>query len=253
MSAIIFQEWRDSNRYSNYPFSDVSTFKTLANTLVLKNTLIDANVHIIGGEPPFYIRTVTPITGGTKAEIRIAAANSSLLGYSAYGVVDTAISSDVVKLLDIHGRDSGILILNAGGAATIVALANSQELRFRPTGMEFVANVCTPLPDVGFRGFILPDGTTISGSIVMAGENGVVLTEEDDAIRINVVGDPYYSRNCLEEQNIPVAPMCAVKTINGILPDINGDFKLTTGSYNASDTALRIFPVEGGVEITLLS
>lgn len=253
MLEILFKEWRDRNKYSTYPFSDTSTFKTISGSVVLQYAFSDASIHIIGGVPPFYIKSIIPIEGTSKAEIRIADTEvTGVLGYVVTGTIDASDDTGIVRLVDTFGRDSGILILEPNNAGAIVAAANDVDLKFRSNALEFVTNVCVPLPNVGLRGFILPDGTIVSGSVVLAGENGVVITEESGAIRINVVGDPYYARNCLEEQSIPVAPMCAVKTINGIPPDINGDFKITTGSYNASDTAMRILPVEGGIQIVLL-
>ena len=252
MVDIRYEEWRDGNKYSNYPFSDTSTFKTLAGDLVLRYAISDASVHIIGGVAPFYIKSVVSLSG-TSAEIRIADSRiTGALGYVVTGLVDLASTSNIVRLIDTNGRDSGILLLDADGANSIVSLTNEGDITFRASAMEFVSNVCVPLPDVGLRGFVLPDNTIVSGSVVFAGENGVVLEEDNGAIKINVVGDPYYARNCLTDQSIPVAPMCGLKTINGIPPDANGDFKLTTGSFNASDTALRILPVRGGIQIILL-
>ena len=110
---------------------------------------------------------------------------------------------------------------------------------------EFAATCVTPMPAAGVRGFTTPDGTLFTGDVWLVGEDGVVVREEDGAVRIDVVGDPLFRRRLCQPVQLFTTPRF-VKTINGMRPDARGDFKITAGRALAADTVLRVYTDDTG-------
>ena len=132
---------------------------------------------------------------------------------------------------------------------------------------EFVARVCVPTPEVGVRGFLLDDGSIMTGDVWIVGDDGVVVTageaiEEVEGftseqrkvvtLRIDVVGDPLFRRRLCS--NVFETPKF-LKTItvrhqcNSFVcgPDTLGDFKISVGDQDAPDPILRIRSIPEGL------
>jgi len=248
MASIRYQEWSDQHAKNNYPFSDAATLEAKTGEVIPKDIFIDGGVQIVGGVAPFYIYSM--VRSGAEITLNIRDQESTGLGaYAARVTFDPADQPSKLVLTDSYGRESGMLVVNPQRITELTDLVGDK-LEFEEEALEFVAAVSVPLPAFGVRGFILEDGTTFFGDVVLAGENGVVVSEDDGAIRIDIVGDPYYDNACVEERGITPEPFCGLKTINGIGPDSDGDFKLTPGSKVSSDSVLRIEPTINGIKIS---
>jgi len=247
MAEIRYQEWPDQHEKNNYPFSDSATFEATTGEILPKDMFIDGGLHPVGGVAPFYITRME--RDGNDVTIYISDATiTAASGYSFYTTFTPADEPAKLELIDSYGRAAGILVTNQERIRELADIVGAA-IEFEPTALEFVAAVSIPLPATGVRGLLLEDGTAFFGKVVIAGENGVIVSGDGGAIRIDVVGDPYYNNKCLEERGLTPEVFCGVKTINGISPDADGDFKITPGSALSSDSILRIEPTTNGIRI----
>lgn len=246
---ILVPEWRDENKDSRYPFSDSSTLENTIGGLLDKDLFLDAIIYSLGGEGPFYLRSIQNENGIIKVVINNAANTNEIVG-----TVDTYANNKGVPLFDTNGRPAGLLVYDAdrairlqGWPSTSVDFANNAQ---------FVASVVIPVPENHLSGFILPDGTVVTGEVWFFGENGIVVRQEDDAIRFDFVGDPLFKRKLCDtesETSLFETPNF-IKTINGIPADVYGNFLLTANNELAGDSILRIYPnsAENVVKIELV-
>lgn len=231
-------EWRDEQASSRYPFTDSSSLEGDNGILIEKDIILDAVIYIIGATPPIYLKSIT--SEARLLTITIANADDSL---AITGSFDPFDSGDTIPLIDSYGRPAGLLVCDAERIS-----------RFRswPFGTysfalnaEFVESVCVPFPNQHLEGFLLPDGSLMAADVWMIGEDGVVLRKDENAIRVDIVGDPLFKRKLCTTTggNIElfVTPNF-VRTVNGIKPDEYGNFTITANNELAGDTILRIYP-----------
>jgi len=100
------------------------------------------------------------------------------------------------------------------------------------------------------RGFILATGEMFAGDVWIVGEDGVVVSRDDDeSLRIDIVGDPFAARKLCTDEEISdeglevLEPYCPIETINGIEADDQGNYKLLVGSNESLSNLLRIRPL----------
>jgi hypothetical protein len=245
MPEIMFPEWRDDNTASKYPFSDRASLKTVAGLSFEPDLFLDAAIYPIGGRERQYLsrirvtsRLVTIVTGDPKtAEL-------------ATTTFDPLAPPDILTLADAFGRPAGVLVSDAERLAVFQTWP-LQEHKFDPTATEFAASCVTPMPQIGVRGFMTPDGELFTGDVWIVGEDGVVVRqgENADEIRIDIVGDPLFRRRLCQPVQLFTTPRF-IQTINGMKPDELGDFKITVGRTLASDTVLRVYAdTKGGITI----
>lgn len=235
--GVLGIEWRDEQSGSRYPFTDSSSL-TSPEVSIDKDIFLDAIVYIMGAEGPIYLRSVTVESG--LITITIEDEDSS---HSATAEFDPFDSNGNIGIFDQYDRPAGLLV------------CDSEKLdRFKswPLGTysfgstaEFVASVVVPLPDSKLSGFMLPDGTLMTGEVIFVAEDGVVLTKEDGYLRVDVVGDPLFKRkqckNDVVTTDLFVTPNF-VRTINGMPPDSYGNFVISGNNELAADTILRVYP-----------
>lgn len=247
---ILVPEWRDENKDSRYPFSDASTLEGTGGILLDKDLFLDAIIYAIGGEGPFYLRSMQNNSGIVTVTINNATNTSEIIG-----TVDPLTNNKGVPLFDTNGRPSGLLVYDTERAVRLQGWSTNL-IDFGETA-QFVASTVIPLPDNHLSGFILPDGTVVTGEVWLFGENGIVVRQENDgAIRFDFVGDPLFKRKLCDtgsETALFETPNF-IKTINGIPADVYGNFLLTANSELAGDSILRIYPnsAENVVKIELV-
>jgi hypothetical protein len=230
-------DYRDENRSSRYPFADGSTL--VADTgLVLDPALfLDASIYPIGA-PAFCALTVIEVSNrliviwvGDPDEPRRASCAFDPL----------AVPSEL-RLSDPYGRPAGLLL------ADQAALAGGQSwdvgTHVFPSGSaDFAVSCVIPSPEVGVRGFITGDGDLLTGDVWWVGEHGVVVRADGKrTIRIDVVGDPLFVRRLCFPRGLFSTPRF-IRTINGIPPGPDGDFRILVDSMTVPDTVLRIYPL----------
>jgi len=236
LKQIVATEWRNNNERVRYPFVDTATLTDVDEAVTLDEDLFsDARLYPIGGEAGVFLRNIN--VDQTIVTFTIAGPN---VGDLASGAYDATAAPGEVALYDDFDRPAGILVSTAVQLAALADQLPQGDTTFEAGTTEFVASAVVPLPHTGVRGLLLDDGEIVSGDVWLVGEDGVVLSFEGGAIRVDVIGDPYALLKDCEDQNQPLPVFCGIKTINNIPPDAQGDFKLLVGGNLAEDPILRI-------------
>lgn len=269
MARILFPEWQNANEATKYPFgADV----TLSNgsKVLLEGTFLDAILHPIGGGEK--LRLSKAVIDHEDVTLYIG---DEVTDELAFGSFKLAALPSNVTLEDSYGRPAGLLIsepqrlglLSTWGVGTHV---------FDADATEFAATVCIPTPEAGVRGFLLDDGTVLTGDVWLIGGEGVVLrrmvatrnstpgkcagTEYNEVLRFDVVGDPLFRRTLcsdLEASEPLFQTPRFIKTVTFqdafntfvVTPDEQGNISLTVNNALAEDTVLRVYPTNDGNRI----
>lgn len=243
---INFTEWRNNNKHVKYPFSDTSAL-TNGSIFLDQDLFDDARLYPIGSSPGVYLSDI--IISDVLVKFIISDPENGELASGGFAFVDGDYtypslpvddSEVLVALEDTLGRPAGVLVSSGDRLRQLSSLYGQSTISFDETQTEFVSSTVIPVPHIGVRGFILDDGSFISGKIYMVGTAGIVLSEEDGTIRVDIIGDPYALDKACRDEGFDVPVFCGLKTVNGIRPDENGDFKLTIGGNLAADNILRV-------------
>lgn len=236
IQRTLVPEWRDEQADSRYPFSDDSTLTSSDGIILEKNMIVDAVVYAIGKTAPMYLKSIS--YDYSKIIISI---EDTFQEAKITGEMDPALGVMSMPLFNDIGSPAGLLIFNEEG------LARFKNWKIGVTefgkNAEFVASVVVPVPGNVVSGFILPDGSVVTGNIWLYGDRGVVLRSQP-CIRIDVIGEPLFKRELcdLPEENIAsFKTPNFLKTINGMPADDYGNFELSVNTELANDTILRIY------------
>lgn len=236
MAYIWSPDYRDENRDSRYPFADDSTLITSDGLTVNPATFLDASVYPLGGSA----RTTLMAIEVANRLIRFWVGDGDG-PRRASGEFDPLQPPEIIHLKDPLGRPAGLLLVDP------ILLAASQTWPIGthafPSGTaEFVASCVIPTPEIGVRGFLTADGDLLTGDVWWVGEHGMVVRDDDGTVRIDIIGDPLFARRLCYPLGLFTTPRF-VRTINGIPPGADGNFRIVVGSHNAPDTVLRIYPL----------
>lgn len=248
MLDIQYQQWRDENKNRRYPFADTASLRNGDGVAVAESLFDDARVYPVGASVGLFLRRIE--VTDTRLDFHIADPVSGELASGGFSFGGAAPNN--IVLSDVYGRPAGILVSDASKLSALPALYGEGDFSFEADQTEFAASVAIPSPQPGVRGILLDDGNIVSGDIYLVGTDGVVLSEEDGNIRVDVIGDPYALMKACAEQGIEFPKFCGLRTINQITPDANGDFKITIGGNLAPDNILRIEQDGGQVKLRAL-
>jgi hypothetical protein len=246
---ILFPEWRDENQQGRYPFADQATL-TNGSLDIPPWLFVDGRLYPIGGGPQLFLSRVSK--SGTTVTLAISSDAVTELAMVSYNTVDAPDNGEVA-LADIYGRPAGVLVSDKQNLEVFGAMAQGN-YQFLAAQTEFAAAVAVPQPALGVRGVLSDDGELLAGDVWLIGEDGIVLREEDGAVRIDIVGDTYASRSQCEDEepqegdeDAPalLQPFCPILTINGFGPDDYGNFEMRLGSNESQTNILRIVPGPG--------
>ncbi len=266
----VFPRWRDDFVGTNFPFADTATLTNEAGDFFTAGLFLDASFYPVGGRERMYVSQVLidaescTITLGDAGSAERCSGSFTLLA-SAESTVDDETDA-LIHFTDQYDRPAGVIVSTPLRLATFQAWAPGLH-EFSLGATELVARVCVPTPDIGVRGFLLDDGTLVTGDVWFVGDDGVVLQVEDRYLKdqcgspqtfrtivVNVVGDPLFRRRLCQDPELFQTPRF-IKTLVlrahnqelELTPDEFGEFKLLVGSNLADDTVLRIQAVEGGL------
>jgi hypothetical protein len=260
---VLHPEWRNYFAGNNYPFSDTAT---LVNTegdqnFIPEDTFLDAALYPIGAEGRLYLSKVTVVSGEATLYI-----GDEIVRELASGTLDLIDPGSTIRLEDSYGRAAGILVSEPSRLLTFQGWTEGDHL-FELDQTEFAARVITPMPEIGVRGFLLDDGTVVTGDIWFTGDDGVVLTpstaaepdpanpsgtREVNVIRVDVVGDPLFRRRLCGDifnntaflKQLTLRHNCRKVVCEG---DDRGNVTISVGSSLAADTVLRIRTTADGI------
>lgn len=268
-------EWRDELDSTRYPFSDDATMTSEAGNFLSELVLIDAVLYPIGATLPLRLSSVVVSPGAITVFVSDTNDDISVQASFSAGSIP-----DNLKLIDEHGRTAGLLVSSAIRLATLVGLPSGTHI-FSEDATTFALSCCHPLPSGGVEGFVLDDGTVLSGDVVLVADDGVVFSHSQvvstpanpyysattfEQIRVDIVGDPLFRRRLCTDSEQFVSPtfiqrICIntpeileageLPSIDSdrfcITPDEYGDIRLIAGTQDASDSVLRIYPVDEGL------
>lgn len=234
---IIFPEFRDQQDGSRYPFSDSSSLLSSTGKVRIENDIfLDASIYPIGNTLRLHI---SQIEISPRLVVLYVSDNSRrTLATASFDPLATDVFT--IRFVDSRGRDAGILVSEPDRLRVFAAWPVGTHI-FPIGNADFVASCCIPTPEIGVRGILTADGDLLTGDIFMIGDNGIVITDDEGAIRIDASGDPLYLRKACRPLGKFNTPRY-LQTINNCGPDAYGNFNLTVGDHLADTTILRIYP-----------
>lgn len=247
-TRIIFPQFRDEQSDSRYPFKDTATLRSTDGLDIGRATFIDAVIHVINGVKTAYISSinVTPQTVtiwlGDGAITKLCKAEFSAAG-------GTNVTE--LNIVDNYNRPAGLFVVDSVEISKFAGWPQGEHT-FRPAATEFVATVIIPAQEPGVRAVLPPTEELMTDDIWLIGDQGVVVRgESETVIRVDIVGEPLFTRFLCGPIN-KFEPPRFVKTINGCPPDIYGNFTITATNLSAKDAALRVYPENNTLKIDLL-
>jgi hypothetical protein len=228
------QEFREQQAPSKYPFADRATLRTNTGLDLPADTFLDAIVY-----PPGVLsqpRITQVVIVNRVITIHVGDATQPSLATTAF---DPLFPPDELFLTDAYGRPAGVLVSEIERLTALQAWPQGTHV-FALTAAEFAASCTIPLPAYGVSGFQVED-RIMTDDVWLVGENGVTVRWIDDAIRIDIVGDPLFIRRGCDDVEAYEAPTF-VRRINGIGTTDYGilDFYVHD---ELSNTVLRIYPI----------
>lgn len=246
---IILPEWRNNNQHTRYPFSDDATLVNVDGQSIAEDLFDDARIYPVGGSVGLFLRRVEITPLGLFFHISDPVAGEIASG----GYLFNNPVPNEIGLFDQYGRPAGVLVSDSTRLQNAAGVYPQGDTIFEQAQTEFAPTVAIPIPNNDLRGVLLDDGGFIAGDVYLVGANGIVLRLDNGAIRVDVIGDPYALLKSCQDEGFVTPPFCGLKTINGISPDANGDFKLTIGGNLAQANILRIIQdAVGDIDITAL-
>lgn len=235
MSQFWSPEFEDEVSQTKYPFGDDATLISRdGGVAILIGMFVDASVYPLGGAAGLYLSSV--VVADREVTLWFGSPTTPQLCSTLF---DPLSPPAYLALSDLHGRAAGMLVCDPTAMSAAQTWAAGVH-DFDAAASPVVASCTIPLPSLGISGFIVGDAV-VSGDVWLVGEGGVVVREDNGAIRIDVVGDPLFARRLCETGGVFTPPRF-VRTINGNPPDQYGDFKLEVGAGGVPDTILRITP-----------
>lgn len=235
-------QFRDENASSRYPFSDLSRLTTGTGHTLPTELVTDAALYPIGNVLPLYLRRIE--LDGLLAAIVIGTALDDLCR-SEFDLTDP---DGTVVLVDDLRRPAGVLLCDPVLLQSLRGWGNGNHVF--DNRAEFVATVGIPTPENGVRGLSAEAGKPLTGDVWLVGEDGVILTEENGAVRVDITGEPLWRRALCDTASNFVSPNF-VRTINGIAPDSYGNWQFTAGRVLTGRPAMRIYPDDKALVISL--
>lgn len=176
---ILLGEYRNQNNRRHYPFADNVTLADSDGIALPVDFLIDAFLYPIDLANGLHVSRISI----TSRKIYFA---DTVTG-KEHGVATLpAVASAVYVYEPVSPfRQIGTAVFGVGLAS---ALIGSTERIFAPGATELTPTAYIPLNQTGVRGFVLEDGSLITGNVIFEGENGVVINSQVNTLEIDIYG-----------------------------------------------------------------
>ena len=140
-----------------------------------------------------------------------------VIGSLVFIKMSNSSKNKIVGLWDVDGNTK--YEFDKNGSGRIIVPMSEYEFTYKATS--FVPRCITQLNDMGITS-IGTESEALEGDIWLVGKQGIILRYVDDAIRVDIVGEPLFK---FEDENFD--PPTFVQTINGMESDEYGNFKIT--------------------------
>jgi hypothetical protein len=184
MMKVFHPEFRDEYQQSNYPFGDACSLLSTGGKSLGQSTFVDASIHPLGVQNAVYLSSV--VISGNIAYFYLSEVDNAVV---AYGSTNVLTPDNVINLLDAYGRPAGVLV----GTSTSLAVFQTWDIgtyEFESDATEFIPSTVLPMPDIGVRSILTEDDDVFLGDVWLVGKDGVVLREDNGAIRVDIVRVP---------------------------------------------------------------
>lgn len=248
-SHIIFPEFRDEQGDSKYPFADYATLRASDREISFrKDVFIDAVFYPIGGGVAVYLSRV--VVAINKVTIYAQTVDPAVTISAEYDPLSLP-EKNTLDFYDEYNRPAGVMIFDSDRILEI-AQWGIGEYTFTRAAAEIVATAFIPAQEPGVRALTVDGKEFITGDVCFVGSDGVVLTENDGVIRVDIVGVPLFQRAACDAIGKKKQPQRFVSTINDCGPDEFGNFTITATDANVKDgdtTVLRVYPTNFGLVV----
>jgi len=158
MTTVFYNEFYNENSQRNYPFDDQATMTSTEEYILRSDVIIDGMIYALDAVGVPYLSKID------MSEMCIQISDDN-------GVILTGDITDnnSVILYDIYDRQMGIITL--GVARTI--LQGGKIYEFTTNATRFATTCWFPLSQIGVQGFLLEDGSLITGDVMFEGRNGM--------------------------------------------------------------------------------
>lgn len=266
---ILHPAWRDELQATPYPFGDWATLRNSNDVFIPEGTFLDAALYPIGGGSQLRLSKVV-----VAQETITLFIGDQIDDELCSGTLNFLEPVDELALVDAYGRAAGILVSTSQRLIIFQTMPpGTHTFTFAQTG--FAAHVCIPVSDDYFRGFLLDDGSIVSGDIWLIGDDGIVLSHEevdapqDDCevalgqdpteqrIRIDIVGDPLFRQRLCANAAVTPKFLQTLTFKRGcdtvvVRPNAQGDIQMSVGRPEAESTILRLQVVDGTLKLTTI-
>ena len=216
MQPILLGEYRNQNSRRNYPFRDDATMMDQNGTALPTDFLIDAYIFPIALREGNSDIRITQVVGDsiylskidlTDRKIYISNAQSGMI----CGIAEFEEGVYVAYIYEEpnYYRQIGILVFGD----SLSAVLRGPTLRtFVPTATAFTPTAFTILDQIGVRGFLLEDGTLVTGNVTIEGQDGVEVTSyisgSENVLKFDMKGQAPDKAQCSENQCPLIKKIC---------------------------------------------
>ena len=164
MTPILYPEYNNQNSQRNYPFDDSATLLDTAGVSLPCDFIVDINLFVFKASGIPYIKSINIPEG----RIIIGGDNSTIYGFADMDGSNSAIIYDSEDYM----RQVGIVVFGAGMPLFNVVIPHT----YTNQGTPLAVSAWFELNQIGVRGFLLEDGTLITGDVVFEGRHGINVT-----------------------------------------------------------------------------
>lgn len=161
MTTVVYNEYYNENSQRNYPFEDSASLMSTEDYVLAPDVIIDAMIY------PLEVVGVPYLSKIDMSEKIMYVSDSG----SDAVLMSGAITGDSVILYDEYQRQLGIITLGPGSAQ----LQNGRVYEFASSNAKFASTCWFPITREGVQGFLLDDGTLVTGDVMFEGRNGMVV------------------------------------------------------------------------------
>lgn len=256
---ITHPQWREQLDPVKYPFSDTATLSNVEGSVILDGTFLDCSLYPVGNAGILFISSI--VVTRQKVTIYISSPDTTNIASASFNLVSPP---NEIKVIDAYSRPAGVLVSESIRLSIFQSWKLGTHI-FTQDQTEFAASVVSPRPDIGVRGFVLPDGSVVAGETWIVGEGGVVVSHETitengvnrDAVRFDIVGDPLFRRRLCPTGNTAfVTPRFIKKLVikDGcdrveVEPDQFGNIQIYAAGVTNPQTVLRIRATADGIVV----
>jgi hypothetical protein len=274
-TEVRYPEWLEQFERTNYPFEDTATMLSVDGRKLPPTVFLDARFNLIDADKQIYLSAV--IVEPSRITLWLGDNLNNRIAHSRF---NPATSDQLISFRDNFNRAVGVLMVRPG-AVSLFRAWGVGTYEFFPESTRLVASTYMVLPVNTVTGFLLDDGTVISGNVVFVGGPGIMLEVGEThipepcgstiptgkkSIKVHVVGDPLFKRRLCEPQEFFAAPnfirqLCF--SVPGRSGDPNypdkepeivccgpgdfGDIKITAGQNDSDASIVRVRVTSEGI------